>query len=116
MSTEIQVALRDIQEKGGQPARIEAVELGGRGKVVELWAIHYQLYAMGVGATISSFVGMGLSSNPELLRQGGLVGYSLAALSEDRSVYGRATWMPRETHCLPSRHISASSISKRVCR
>ena len=77
-------------EGGAGPAFREGVsiEVGGRGKVVQLWAAHYHITNFDTALVFAQW-STGISENPEHALDPPL---SSSAMARSRAVYGRMTW------------------------
>lgn len=86
---DVKVASFDVHDEDGVAfERGLPIEVGGRGKVVQLWGAHYLLTNMDTALTFMQFV-TGLSENPEHVLNPPA---SAIAMSQSRAVYGRAHW------------------------
>lgn len=64
------------------------VQLGGRGKVVRMWAVHYHCYFIDPDSQTLDYR-QALSENPEHLDRPPVL---TAEFAQDKALYGRAIW------------------------
>lgn len=88
LGDEVKVATFSHEETGLAFSHGLPIEVGGRGRVVQIWAIHHHLSNFDTTIAFAQY-GSGLSENPEHHANPPV---SVAALAQSKAVYGRIVW------------------------